>query len=107
MRMARYIKAVGDRLVVSPLEPERISEGGIILGEIKERPMAVILSIGEAVDSSELKPGQVVFWKRDRAVEFTFDGLHVASITLEQVIGFVDSDLGVEVVFSLRKEAHP
>ena len=101
--MSRFIKAIADRIIVSPIEPESMSEGGIILGESKERPCAVILSVGDAVEDQSLKAGQVIFGKRDLSVEFVFDGLPGASIGIESVIGVVDNEMDVEVVFHNRR----
>ena len=103
--MARLIKAVGDRIVCSPLDPETISAGGIILGTIggKERPMAVVLSVGDTVTCKDIIPGAVIVWRRDLAVEFKLDGLPIASITTDDVVGIIDEGLDVEVVYNARK----
>jgi co-chaperonin GroES (HSP10) len=102
--MARFIKAVADRIVCSPIEPKEVSDGGIILGgPPKERPMAVILSVGDAVNNSDVKPGAVILWKRDLAVEFKLDGIAVACIGIEDIIGVIDNELDFEVVYTKRK----
>ncbi len=103
--MPRLLNAVADRVVVSPLAAKTVTDSGIHLGSEAERPLAVVLSVGDSVDDPRLAPGRIVMWRRNMGVEFDFDGLSVASLTVDEIVGVVDHKKGVRVVFySLDEE---
>ena len=74
------------------------------LPEAQERPLAVVISIGPDVQSTDIKVGSLVFWLRDISEEFEIDGFPYARITESMIVGIVDDAYDV-VVSVVRRDA--
>lgn len=76
------IKPLGDRIVVEPLEVEKVTKGGIVLpGTAKEKPQSskvVAVGPGKMTDDGkripmELKVGDVVIHSTYGGTEFSYE----------------------------------
>jgi chaperonin GroES len=84
--MAFKLQPLGDRLVVSPIEREEVTKGGIVLPDTaKEKPQeGEVLAVGPGRLSEEgtrvamdIKVGDIVIYARYGGTEYKVDGKEV------------------------------
>jgi len=84
-------------VVVAPLDAERETDSGIVLGAEVPRPLAAVLSVGSEVTDPSIKPGCIVLFRRDMGLECVFEGLRIAAIVPEEIAGVVSDSYEVRV----------
>ena len=92
------IKPLGDRVIVSPIEPKEVVKGGIIIPDsAKEKPAeGEVVSTGEGArkDSGELiapsvKAGDRVLFGKWSGTEVTIDGEELLIMKESDILGVI------------------
>ncbi len=94
-----HIRPVGDHVVIKPLEDHTTTSSGIIIPDTaKEKPeRGEVLAVGSGrIENGqripmEIKPGDVVMFKKYAPDEFKIGGERVFVIESRDVIGVIES----------------
>lgn len=97
--MATKIKPLGDRVIISPIEPKEVVKGGIIIPDsAKEKPMqGKVVAAGPGALNKEgnrlpmdVKPGDTVLYGKYSGTEIKLDDEKYIIMHQEEILGILD-----------------
>ena len=97
--MAGKLKPLADRVMVRPIEREKVSKGGIVLPDTaKEKPQeGKIIAVGEGRVSDDgkripmdVKVGDIVIYAKYGGTEIKIDGNEYLMMREDDILGIVE-----------------
>lgn len=97
--MSTKIKPLGDRVIISPIEPKEVIKGGIIIPDsAKEKPMqGKVVAAGPGALNKEgarlpmdVKPGDTVLYGKYSGTEIKLDDEKYIIMHQEEILGILD-----------------
>jgi chaperonin GroES len=84
----KNMELIGDRILVEPIEPEKVTEGGLIVPDTVElRPqMGYARAIGEGVRSGKVKEGDKLLFSKDAGINFEHEGKRMIIVQFEKEV---------------------
>lgn len=92
------IKPLGDRVLVQPVEAEKVTKSGIVLPDsAKEKPLqgtVVAVGPGKVTDNGErvaveVKDGDVVLYAKYGGTEISYDGIDYIVLSEKDILAVV------------------